>query len=117
MSATSYNELLRRWARLGPIRVTDAIKAIAIYETKIPMTHIHDQVITTRNHDRKRSLTSREVENQPKDNRVPQQLPFKKPDVERAYTVGANRKKAYSENLPYCNKMEALGEAMEVDNG
>ncbi|GKE90208.1 reverse transcriptase domain-containing protein [Tanacetum coccineum] len=63
-------------------RVIDAIEAISIYETKIRMTH--------------------DPMNQ--DNRVPQQPPFKKPDVARAYTIGANRKKAYARNLPYCNK-------------
>ncbi|GJZ49423.1 putative reverse transcriptase domain-containing protein [Tanacetum coccineum] len=46
----------------------------------------------------------RKFENQPKDNRVPQQPPFKKPDVERTYTIGANGKKAYAGNFPYCNK-------------
>ncbi|GKE58918.1 reverse transcriptase domain-containing protein [Tanacetum coccineum] len=35
---------------------------------------------------------------------VPQQPPFKKPDVARAYTIEANGKKAYAVNLPYCNK-------------
>ncbi|GJS00987.1 reverse transcriptase domain-containing protein [Tanacetum coccineum] len=63
-------------------RVIDAIKVIAIYETKIRMTH--DPI------------------NQ--DNRVPQQPPFKKPDVARAYTIRANGKKAYAGNLPYYNK-------------
>ncbi|GJR10140.1 reverse transcriptase domain-containing protein [Tanacetum coccineum] len=56
-------------------RVTDAIEAIAIYETKIYMTH--------------------DLMNQP---------PFKKPDVTRAYTIRANEKKAYARNLPYYNK-------------
>ncbi|GKE98111.1 reverse transcriptase domain-containing protein [Tanacetum coccineum] len=63
-------------------RVTDAIEVIAIYETKICMTH--DPV------------------NQ--DNRVPQQPPFKKSDMARAYTIEANRKNAYAGNLPYYNK-------------
>ncbi|GJW53838.1 reverse transcriptase domain-containing protein [Tanacetum coccineum] len=52
-------------------RVTDAIEAIAIYETKIRMTH--------------------DPRNQ-------------KSDVARAYTIGANGKKAYAGNLPYYNK-------------
>ncbi|GJR74272.1 reverse transcriptase domain-containing protein [Tanacetum coccineum] len=43
-------------------------------------------------------------ENQLNDNQVPQQPPFKKPDVARAYTIGANEKKAYVGNLPYYNK-------------
>ncbi|GJV93314.1 putative reverse transcriptase domain-containing protein [Tanacetum coccineum] len=67
-------------------RVTDAIEAIAIYKTKIRMTH--DPV------------------NQ--DNLVPQQPPFKKPDVARAYTIEANGKKAYVGNLPYYNKLDSF---------
>ncbi|GJX16721.1 reverse transcriptase domain-containing protein [Tanacetum coccineum] len=63
-------------------RVTDAIEAIAIYDTKIRMIH--------------------DLMNQ--DNYVPQQPPFKKPDVTRAYTIGANERRAYAGNLPYCNK-------------
>ncbi|GJR37678.1 putative reverse transcriptase domain-containing protein [Tanacetum coccineum] len=65
-------------------RVTDAIEAIDIYETKIRMTH--------------------DPMNQ--DNRVPQQPPFKKPDVAMAYTIRANGKKAYARSLPYCNKCQ-----------
>ncbi|GJS40024.1 putative reverse transcriptase domain-containing protein [Tanacetum coccineum] len=52
----------------------------------------------------KNANNKKKFENQPKDNRVPQQPPFKKPDVARAYTIGANEKKAYTGNLPYCNK-------------
>ncbi|GKE79045.1 reverse transcriptase domain-containing protein, partial [Tanacetum coccineum] len=52
----------------------------------------------------KNANNKRKFENQPKDNRVPQQQPFKKPDVARAYTIKANEKKAYAGNLPYCNK-------------
>nr|GFB62459.1 reverse transcriptase domain-containing protein [Tanacetum cinerariifolium] len=52
----------------------------------------------------KNANNKRKFENQPKDNHVPQQLPFKKPDVARAYTTGSNEKKAYTENLPYHNK-------------
>nr|GEZ80798.1 reverse transcriptase domain-containing protein [Tanacetum cinerariifolium] len=48
--------------------------------------------------------TKRKFENQPKDNQVPQQLPFKKLDVARAYTIRYNKKKAYARNLPYYNK-------------
>nr|GEZ27209.1 putative reverse transcriptase domain-containing protein [Tanacetum cinerariifolium] len=52
-----------------------------------------------RNPDNKRMF-----ENQPKDNRVPQQPLFKKHNVARAYIVGTNEKKTYAGNLPYCNK-------------
>ncbi|GKD68728.1 reverse transcriptase domain-containing protein [Tanacetum coccineum] len=41
--------------------------------------------------------------NNPKDNHV-QQPPHKRQNVVRAYTVGANEKKAYAMSLPYCNK-------------
>nr|GEV14434.1 reverse transcriptase domain-containing protein [Tanacetum cinerariifolium] len=63
-------------------RVTDAIEAIAVYEA---ICMAHDSI-------------------NPVDNRVPQQLPFKKPDVARAYTIGSNEKKDYARNLPYYNK-------------
>nr|GEV26792.1 reverse transcriptase domain-containing protein [Tanacetum cinerariifolium] len=52
----------------------------------------------------KNANNKRKFKNKPKDNRVPQQLPFKKPDLVRAYTLGSNEKKAYARNLPYCNK-------------
>ncbi|GJS65185.1 putative reverse transcriptase domain-containing protein [Tanacetum coccineum] len=52
----------------------------------------------------KNANNKRKFENQPKDNRVPQQPPFKKPDVARDYTIGANENKAYVRNLPCCNK-------------
>ncbi|GJV80320.1 hypothetical protein Tco_1516190 [Tanacetum coccineum] len=82
MTATSQGMSFAEIDQIVAQRVTDAIEAIAIYETKIRMTH--------------------DPMNQ--DNQVPQQPPFKKPDVARAYTIGANGKKAYAGNLPYCNK-------------
>ncbi|GKE63317.1 reverse transcriptase domain-containing protein [Tanacetum coccineum] len=86
-------------------RVSEAIEAIAIYETKIRMTHDPmNQVIRQETTIEKNANNKRKFENQQKDNRVPQQPPFKKPDVARAYTIGANGKKAYAGNLPYCNK-------------
>nr|GEV73517.1 putative reverse transcriptase domain-containing protein [Tanacetum cinerariifolium] len=51
-----------------------------------------------------KNANKRKFENQPKDNRVPQQPPFKKLNVSRAYTIRANERKAYARNLPYCNK-------------
>nr|GEX69426.1 putative reverse transcriptase domain-containing protein [Tanacetum cinerariifolium] len=62
-------------------RVTDVIEAIAVYEA-ISMAH--------------NSINQ--------DNCVPQQLPFEKPNVARAYTIRDNERKAYAGNLPYCNK-------------
>ncbi|GKA60094.1 putative reverse transcriptase domain-containing protein, partial [Tanacetum coccineum] len=86
-------------------RVSDAIEAIAIYETKIRMTHEPmNQVLRQETPIEKNANSKRKFENQPKDNRVPQQPPFKKPDVARAYTIEANGKKAYAGNLPHCNK-------------
>ncbi|GJS73091.1 putative reverse transcriptase domain-containing protein [Tanacetum coccineum] len=86
-------------------RVTDAIEAIAIYETKICMTHnVMNQVIRQETTIEKNAKNKGKFKNQPKDNRVPQQPPFKKPDMTRAYTIGTNEKKAYAGNLPYCNK-------------
>ncbi|GKE24228.1 reverse transcriptase domain-containing protein [Tanacetum coccineum] len=63
-----------------------------------------NQVIRQETIVEKNANNKRKFENQPKDNCVPQQPPFKKPDVKRAYTIGANEKKAYARNLPYCNK-------------
>ncbi|GJW28632.1 reverse transcriptase domain-containing protein [Tanacetum coccineum] len=68
--------------------------------THDPMNQIIRQEITVE----KNTNNKRKFKNQPKDNRVPQQPPFKKPDVARAYTIKANRKKAYAGNLPHCNK-------------
>ncbi|GJT69749.1 putative reverse transcriptase domain-containing protein [Tanacetum coccineum] len=69
------------------------------------MTHDPmNQVIRQETTIEKNANNKRKVENQQKDNRVPQQPPFRKPDVARAYTMGANEKKAYARNLPYCNK-------------
>nr|GEV71148.1 hypothetical protein [Tanacetum cinerariifolium] len=42
-------------------------------------------------------------ENHSRDSHVHQQ-PFKRPNIARAYTSGSNEKKAYSINLPYCDK-------------
>ncbi|GJR63905.1 putative reverse transcriptase domain-containing protein [Tanacetum coccineum] len=85
-------------------RVTDAIKAIAIYETKIRMTYDPmNQVIRQETTIEKNANNKRKFKNQPKDKRVPQQPPFKKLGVARAYTIRANGKKAYAGNLPYCN--------------
>ncbi|GJY33618.1 hypothetical protein Tco_0716906 [Tanacetum coccineum] len=46
----------------------------------------------------------RKFKNQPRDNRVPQKLPFKIQNMARDYTAGTNKKKAYAGNLPYYNK-------------
>ncbi|GJW94614.1 retrovirus-related pol polyprotein from transposon TNT 1-94 [Tanacetum coccineum] len=105
MSATRQGMCSAKIDRIMAQRVTDAIEAIAIYETKIRMTHdLINQVIRQETTVEKNANNKRKFENQPKDNRVPQQLPFKKPDVTRAYTIGANEKKAYARNLSYYNK-------------
>nr|GEX96929.1 reverse transcriptase domain-containing protein [Tanacetum cinerariifolium] len=41
--------------------------------------------------------------NNARDNRV-QQLPFKRQNVARVYTTGANEKREYAGSLPYDNK-------------
>ncbi|GKE84587.1 hypothetical protein Tco_1558329, partial [Tanacetum coccineum] len=69
------------------------------------MTHdVMNQVIRQETTVEKNANNKRKFQNQPKDNRVPQQSPFMKPNVTRSYTFGANEKKAYAGNLPYCNK-------------
>nr|GEW49413.1 reverse transcriptase domain-containing protein [Tanacetum cinerariifolium] len=86
-------------------RVTDAIDAIAVYEAKIRMAHDSMNLVVRQGTTvEKNDNNTRKFENQPKDNRVPQPPPFKKLDVARAYTIGANEKKAYAGDLPYCNK-------------
>ncbi|GJR71606.1 putative reverse transcriptase domain-containing protein [Tanacetum coccineum] len=73
------------------------------------MTHDSmNQVIRQETTVEKNANNKRKFENQPKDNRVPQQPPFKKSDVARSYTIGANEKKAYAGNLHFCNKYLSL---------
>ncbi|GKA19910.1 reverse transcriptase domain-containing protein [Tanacetum coccineum] len=92
-------------SRVNNKKVTDAIEAIVIYDTKIRMAHDPmNQVVRQETTVEKSINNKRKFENQPKDSRVPQQPPFKKSDVARAYTTGANEKKGYTGNLPYCNK-------------
>nr|GEU92890.1 reverse transcriptase domain-containing protein [Tanacetum cinerariifolium] len=82
-------------------RVNDAIEAIVVYEA-ICMAHdLMNQFVRQGTTVEKSANNKRKFENQPKDNWVPQQLPFKKPDVARAYTIRFNENKAYAGNLPY----------------
>ncbi|GJS60709.1 reverse transcriptase domain-containing protein [Tanacetum coccineum] len=75
MSSAEIDQIVAR-------RVIDAIEAITIYETKIRMTHdLINQVI------RQETKVEKNANNK-----------------RRAYTIGANEKKAYAGNLPYCNK-------------
>nr|GEY18858.1 reverse transcriptase domain-containing protein [Tanacetum cinerariifolium] len=67
--------------------------------TKIDQIVVRQGTIVEKNNNNKRKFGS-----QLKDNRVPQQAPFKKPNVSRAYTIRANERKAYAGNLPYSNK-------------
>nr|GEX47584.1 putative reverse transcriptase domain-containing protein [Tanacetum cinerariifolium] len=101
-------DMLRlRWIKSGFCWLVLAKKklAIAVYEAKIRMAHDSmNQVVRQGTIVEKSANNKRKFENQPKDNRVPQQLPFKKPDITRAYTIRSNEKKAYAGNLPYCNK-------------
>ncbi|GJX32250.1 reverse transcriptase domain-containing protein [Tanacetum coccineum] len=50
----------------------------------------------------------RRSDNNPKYNHV-QQPPFKRKNVERAYTVGNNNKKGYAGILPLCDKLTCYG--------
>ncbi|GJR42137.1 reverse transcriptase domain-containing protein [Tanacetum coccineum] len=105
MSATRQGMSSAEIDQIVAQRVTDAIEVIAIHETKIRMTHDPmNQAIRQETTIEKNVNNKRKFENQPKDNRVSQQPPFKKPDVSRAYTIRANGKKSYARNLPYCNK-------------
>ncbi|GJZ66894.1 putative reverse transcriptase domain-containing protein [Tanacetum coccineum] len=86
-------------------RVSDAIEAIAIDETKMRMTHDSmNQIIRQEITVEKNANNKRKFENQPKDNRVPRQPPCKKLGVARAYTIKANGKKDYVGNLPHCTR-------------
>ncbi|GJR05814.1 hypothetical protein Tco_0528798 [Tanacetum coccineum] len=88
MSATRQGMSYAKIDQIVAHRVTDVIKAIAIYETKIRMTHdpmnhgIRQETTVEKNANNKRKF-----ENQPKGNRVPQQPPFKKLDVAMDYTI------------------------------
>ncbi|GJX01611.1 putative reverse transcriptase domain-containing protein [Tanacetum coccineum] len=64
-----------------------------------------------------KNANKRKFENQPKDNRVPRQPPCKKQGVTRAYTIRANKRRAYAGNLPYCNKckLHHVGPCTEVE--
>ncbi|GKC74985.1 putative reverse transcriptase domain-containing protein [Tanacetum coccineum] len=98
MTSTKINQIVAQ-------RDSVSIEAIAIYETKIRMTHDQmNQIIRQEITVEKNSNNKRKFENQPKNNRVPQQPPCKKSGVTRAYTIGANERRAYARNLPYYNK-------------
>ncbi|GKA64929.1 hypothetical protein Tco_0764636 [Tanacetum coccineum] len=90
-------------------RVSDAIKSIAIYETKIRMTHDPiNQIIRQEITVEKNANNKRKFENQPKDNRVPQQPPCKKPGVTRAYTIRANERRAYAREYYLLQQVEPM---------
>ncbi|GKG22966.1 hypothetical protein Tco_0388269 [Tanacetum coccineum] len=71
MSATIQRMSYAEIDRIVAQRVTDAIKAIATYETKIRMTHdLMNQVIQQETTVEKNANSKRKFKNQPKDNRV-----------------------------------------------
>ncbi|GJY94740.1 hypothetical protein Tco_0511101 [Tanacetum coccineum] len=78
--------------------------------THDPMNQIIRQEITIE----KNANNKRKFKNQPKDNRVPQQPPFKKLDVARAYIIKSNGKKAYAGNLPHCNKCDIVPSILDI---
>ena len=105
MSATRQGMSSMKIDQIVAQRVTDAIEAIAIYQAKIHMAHNSmNPVIRQETKVAGNANNKRKFEDQPKDNRVPQQPPFKKPNAARTYTTGTNKKNAYAGNLPYCNK-------------
>ncbi|GKA48938.1 putative reverse transcriptase domain-containing protein [Tanacetum coccineum] len=69
------------------------------------MTHdLMNQIIRQEIAVEKNTNNKMKFEKQPKDNRVPRKPPCKKSGVTTAYTIGANERRAYVGNLPYCNK-------------
>nr|GEY59427.1 putative reverse transcriptase domain-containing protein [Tanacetum cinerariifolium] len=104
MSATRQGMSFVKIEQIVDQRVANAIEAIVVYETKIHMAHDSmDQVVRQGAKVARNANNKRKWENNPKDNRV-QQPPYKKQNVVRAFTTGANKKKAYAGNLPYYNK-------------
>nr|GEX76437.1 retrotransposon protein, putative, Ty3-gypsy subclass [Tanacetum cinerariifolium] len=90
---------------------------VSIFLTSPQIRMAHDsmnQVVRQGTIVEKNANNKRKFENQPKDNRVPQKLPFKKPDVTRGYTIGSNENKDYAGNLPYCNKQEEHAEHLNL---
>ncbi|GKF49945.1 hypothetical protein Tco_0143196, partial [Tanacetum coccineum] len=95
MSASRHGMTSAEINQIVAQQVSDAIEAIAIYETKIRMTHdLMNQIIRQEITVEKNANKKRKFENQPKDNRVPRQPPCKKLGVTRAYTIGANERRA-----------------------
>ncbi|GJU81583.1 putative reverse transcriptase domain-containing protein [Tanacetum coccineum] len=87
MSATRQGMSSAEIDQIVAHRVTNTIKAIAIYET-IRMTHdLINQVIRQETTIEKNANNKRKFENQPKDNRVPRQPPCKKPGVTRSLPI------------------------------
>ncbi|GJZ02797.1 putative reverse transcriptase domain-containing protein [Tanacetum coccineum] len=116
MSASRQETTSTKINQIVAQRVSDAIEAIAIYETKIHMTHDPmNQIIRQEITVEKNANNKRKFENQPKDNRIPRQPPCKKLGVTIAYTIRANERKAYARNLPYCNKY--INYPIELVNG
>ncbi|GJY88996.1 hypothetical protein Tco_0503624 [Tanacetum coccineum] len=91
MTSTKINQIVAQ-------RVSDAIEKIRMNHD--PMNQVKRQETTIETN----ANNKRKFENQPKDIRVPQQQPCKKPDMTRAYTIRANERRTYAGNLPYCNK-------------
>ncbi|GJX32460.1 hypothetical protein Tco_0242315 [Tanacetum coccineum] len=84
-------------------RVANAIKAIAIYESKIRMAYESmNQVI------RGEAMVGKNVSNKRKwgsgHGRDSDQQQSKRIEVVRAHATRTGNKKAYARNLPYCNK-------------
>nr|GFC10706.1 reverse transcriptase domain-containing protein [Tanacetum cinerariifolium] len=91
-----YNGALTWWNSHKRTVETDATYALTWKKLMNLTTEV--RVNAARQADNKRKW-----ENHSRDNHVHQQ-PFKRPNVARAYNARGNEKKAYSRNLPYCNK-------------
>ncbi|GKC06374.1 hypothetical protein Tco_0997984, partial [Tanacetum coccineum] len=85
-------------------RVTDAIEAIAVYESKIRMAYDSmDHVVRQGAKVARNTNNKRKSNNNSREKRM-QQPPHKRQNMVRALTVGANDKKAYVGKLPYYKK-------------
>ncbi|GJR20510.1 putative reverse transcriptase domain-containing protein [Tanacetum coccineum] len=105
MTATRQGISVMKIDQIVAQRFTNAIETIAVYEIKIRLAHDSmNQVVRQGNTVAKNANNKRRWGSNQKSNHVQQPL-SKRQIVARAYTVGSNEKKAYSGNLPYCNKL------------
>ncbi|GKB88057.1 hypothetical protein Tco_0960329 [Tanacetum coccineum] len=103
MLATRQGMSFKEMERVVTQRVTNAIEAIAIYESKIRMAHdsmnkvVHEESTIGKNVSNKRKQGSDH-------GRDSNQQQSKRIKVVRAHATRVGNKKAYAGNLPYYNK-------------